>query len=50
MIVQYIIVLLLIAGALTLTLVRLVRFFRAPVSGCRGCSGCAMADLKKGRR
>ncbi len=42
MILQYLIVSILIAWALGVTTLRLVRFFSAPPSRCQGCSGCAL--------
>ncbi|MEI6173900.1 MAG: hypothetical protein WCR01_09115 [Bacteroidota bacterium] len=46
MIIQYLIVGLLVGAALTLTIARLIRFFKAPASGCDGCSGCSLEVLK----
>lgn len=46
MILQYLIVGTLIFSALTLTIIRLVRFFKAPVSKCDGCRGCKLTELK----
>jgi len=46
MIIQYLIVGLMVGAALTLTIVRLIRFFKAPASGCEGCSGCSLEVLK----
>lgn len=47
MIWQYILVAAIILSALVTTVIRLVRFFRTPVSKCHGCSGCKLKELKK---
>jgi len=46
MIIQYLIVGSLVGAALTLTIARLIRFFKSPDSGCHGCSGCSLEVLK----
>ncbi len=47
--IQYIIVLLIVAWAAWVTVRNLVGFFRPVVegSGCAGCAGCAMKDVGK---
>ena len=46
MFLQYLVVYLIIAVALTLTTVKVYNFFRSPRGKCDGCSGCAIKELK----
>jgi hypothetical protein len=46
MFLQLVIVGAIVLSALLLTAIRLIRFFRTPVSKCHGCSGCKLEELK----
>ena len=46
MLLQYMVVYLIIAVALTITMVKVYNFFRSPRGKCDGCSGCAIKELK----
>ena len=47
MILQFLIVGLIVSAAITLTIVKLIRFFLNPVHKCEGCSGCSLEELKR---